>query len=286
MEKLADEDVRRETREIRKVAFASFTGTAIEFYDFYIYGTAAALVLGAIFFPEFSPAAGTLAAFATFAVAFVARPLGGVFFGHFGDRVGRKAMLIFSLLMMGVATVLIGLLPGYAAIGVAAPLLLVVLRFLQGFGLGGEWGGAVLMATEHAPQGKRGLYSSFPQMGPAVGFLLANGLFLALAATLSDEQFAAWGWRVPFAASLVLVLVGLYVRVTIAETPVFRRAIETQTRAKVPFWDMLRAYPLVLILSSGGMVLAYVLFYTITTFALAYGSANLGCPARPCSTAP
>ena len=278
MERATVEDLGQERTSMGKIAFASFVGTAIEFYDFYIYGTAAALVLGAIFFPEFSPAAGTLAAFVTFAVAFVARPLGGVFFGHFGDRVGRKAMLIFSLLVMSVATVLIGLLPGYAAIGVAAPILLVVLRFLQGFGLGGEWGGAVLMATEHAPQGKRGLYSSFPQMGPAVGFLLANGLFLVLAATLSDEQFAAWGWRVPFVASLVLVLVGLYVRTTIAETPVFRRAIETQTRAKVPFWDMLRTYPLVLLLSSGGMVLAYVLFYTITTFALAYGTANLGLP--------
>lgn len=263
---------------MRKIAFASFVGTAIEFYDFYIYGTAAALVLGSIFFPEFSTAAGTLAAFATFAVAFVARPLGGAVFGHFGDRIGRKAMLIFSLLVMGVATVLIGLLPGYAAIGVAAPILLVVLRFLQGFGLGGEWGGAVLLATEHAPEGKRGLYSSFPQMGPAVGFLLANGFFLALATTLSDEQFAAWGWRVPFVASIVLVLVGLYVRITIAETPVFMRAMETQTRAKVPFWDMLRTYPLVLLLSSGGMVLAYVLFYTITTFALAYGTTNLGLP--------
>jgi len=261
-----------------KIAFASFVGTAIEFYDFYIYGTAAALVLGSIFFPEFSPASGTLAAFATFAVAFVARPLGGAVFGHFGDRIGRKSMLIFSLLVMGVATVLIGLLPGYATIGVAAPILLVVLRFLQGFGLGGEWGGAVLMATEHAPEGKRGLYSSFPQMGPAAGFLLANGFFLALAATLSDEQFAAWGWRVPFVASLVLVLVGLYVRMTIAETPVFSRAMEIQTRAKVPFWDMLRTYPLVLLLSSGGMVLAYVLFYIITTFALAYGTTNLGLP--------
>jgi metabolite-proton symporter len=278
MERAARENLDRERTSMRKVAFASFVGTAIEFYDFYIYGTAAALVLGSIFFPEFSAAAGTLAAFATFAVAFVARPLGGVVFGHFGDRVGRKAMLIFSLLVTGVATVLIGLLPGYAAIGVSAPILLVILRFLQGFGLGGEWGGAVLMAIEHAPEGKRGLYSSFPQVGPAVGFLLANGLFLALATTLSDEQFAAWGWRVPFVASLVLVLVGLYVRVTIGETPVFRRAIETQTRAKVPFWDMLRTYPLVLLLSSGGMVLAYVLFYTITTFALAYGTTNLGLP--------
>src|ERR671932_180377 len=244
MDKAAVEDPTQESTSMGKIAFASFVGTAIEFYDFYIYGTVAALVLGSIFFPEFSTAAGTLAAFATFAVAFVARPLGGAVFGHFGDRIGRKAMLIFSLLVMGVATVLIGLLPGYAAIGVAAPILLVVLRFLQGFGLGGEWGGAVLMATEHAPQGKRGLYSSFPQMGPAVGFLLANGLFLALTSTLSSEQFVSWGWRVPFVASLVLVLVGLYVRATIAETPVFSRAMETLARARVPFWDILRAYPL------------------------------------------
>jgi MFS family permease len=159
---------------MRKVAFASFIGTAIEFYDFYIYGTAAALVFGVVFFPEFSAAAGTLAAFATFAVAFFARPLGGVLFGHYGDRLGRKKMLIFSLLMMGVATFMIGLLPGYAAIGVAAPILLVFLRFFQGLGLGGEWGGAVLLATEHATEGKRGLYSSFPQMGPAAGFLLSS----------------------------------------------------------------------------------------------------------------
>jgi metabolite-proton symporter len=278
MEKAAGEGLGDESTSIGKVAFASFVGTAIEFYDFYIYGTAAALVLGGIFFPEFSPAAGTLAAFATFAVAFVARPLGGVVFGHFGDRIGRKGMLVISLSVMGIATVLIGLLPGYAVIGVAAPILLVVLRFLQGFGLGGEWGGAVLMATEHAPEGKRGLYSSFPQMGPAAGFLLANGLFFALTATLSSEQFASWGWRVPFVASLVLVLVGLYVRVTIAETPVFNRALETHARARVPFWDVLRAYPLLLLLSSGGMIFAYVLFYTITTFALAYGTTSLGIP--------
>lgn len=176
-----------------KVAFASFIGTAIEFYDFYIYGTAAALVLGSVFFPEFSAAAGTLAAFATFAVAFFARPLGGVLFGHYGDRLGRKKMLIFSLLMMGVATFVIGLLPGYAAIGIAAPILLVLLRFFQGLGLGGEWGGAVLLATEHATEGKRGLYSSFPQMGPAAGFLLSSGLFLFLTLNLTPVQFAAWG---------------------------------------------------------------------------------------------
>ncbi len=259
-----------------KVAFASFIGTAIEFYDFYIYGTAAALVFGGVFFPEFAAATGTLASFATFAVAFFARPLGAVFFGHFGDRLGRKTMLISSLLLMGVATFLIGLLPGFATIGYAAPLLLVLLRFLQGFGLGGEWGGAVLMATEHATEGRRGLYSSFPQMGPAAGFLISSGLFLFLTLTLSDAQFAAWGWRIPFLASAVLVLIGLYVRVTVAETPVFKRAMEEGTRARVPVWDMVRTYPLVLLLASGGISLTYVIFYTVTTFSLAYGTGELG----------
>jgi metabolite-proton symporter len=267
-----------ETTSMGKVAFASFIGTAIEFYDFYIYGTAAALVLGGAFFPEFSETAGTLAAFATFAVAFFARPVGGIVFGHFGDRVGRKAMLISSLLIMGIATVLIGLLPGYAAIGIAAPILLVALRFLQGLGLGGEWGGAVLLATEHATAGRRGFYSSFPQMGPAVGFLLSSGFFLILTASLSESQFESWGWRIPFLFSVVLVVIGLYVRVTIAETPVFREAMETQTRARVPFLDMVRTYPLVLLLSSGGMTLAYVLFYTTTTFSLSYGTEQLGLP--------
>lgn len=261
-----------------KVAFASFIGTAIEFYDFYIYGTAAALVLGGVFFPEFSDAAGTLAAFATFAVAFFARPLGAVVFGHYGDRVGRKAILIFSLLVMGVSTFLIGLLPGFAAIGIAAPILLVLLRFLQGLGLGGEWGGAVLLVTEHAPQNRRGFYSSFPQMGPAVGFLLSSGLFLVLTLTLSGAQFDSWGWRVPFLLSAVLVVIGLYVRATIAETPVFKRAMESGERARVPVLEMARTYPAVLVLTSGGMILAYVLFYVVTTFSLAYGTTELGVP--------
>ncbi len=276
MERVGGEDLGRETTSMGKVAFASFIGTAIEFYDFYIYGTAAALVFNGVFFPEFAAATGTLASFATFAVAFFARPLGAVIFGHFGDRLGRKAMLIVSLLLMGVATFLIGLLPGFATIGYAAPLLLVLLRFLQGIGLGGEWGGAVLLATEHATEGRRGLYSSFPQMGPAAGFLLSSGLFLYLTLSLSDAQFAAWGWRVPFLASAVLVLIGLYVRVTIAETPVFRRAMEEGTRARVPVWDMVRTYPLVLILASGGISLTYVIFYTVTTFSLAYGTDTLG----------
>ncbi len=276
MENTASAGSREAPTSMRKVAFASFIGTAIEFYDFYIYGTAAALVLGGVFFPEFSAAAGTLAAFATFAVAFFARPLGGVLFGHYGDRLGRKKMLIFSLLMMGVATFMIGLLPGYAAIGIAAPILLVVLRFFQGLGLGGEWGGAVLLATEHATEGKRGLYSSFPQMGPAAGFLLSSGLFLFLTLNLSPEQFAAWGWRIPFLFSIVLVAIGLYVRFSISETPVFRRAMETQTRARVPFFDMVRTYPAVLLLSAGAISLTYVLFYTITTFSLSYGTTELG----------
>ena len=278
MERLAGENIGQETTSMGKIAFASFIGTAIEFYDFYIYGTAAALVLGGVFFPEATPLRGTLLAFATFAVGFAARPLGGIVFGHYGDRVGRKAMLIFSLLVMGVATFLIGLLPGYAAIGITAPVLLVILRFLQGVGLGGEWGGAVLMATEHAPTDKRGFYSSFPQVGPAVGFLLSSGLFLLLTVSLSEEQFNAWGWRIPFLLSIVLVVIGLYVRITIAETPIFKRAMETQTRAGVPFLDMVRTYPIVLALTSGGILLAYVLFYIITTFSLSYGTTLLGLP--------
>ena len=278
MERLAGENIGQETTSMGKIAFASFIGTAIEFYDFYIYGTAAALVLGGVFFPEATPLRGTLLAFATFAVGFAARPLGGIVFGHYGDRVGRKAMLIFSLLVMGVGTFLIGLLPSYAAIGITAPVLLVILRFLQGVGLGGEWGGAVLMATEHAPTDKRGFYSSFPQVGPAVGFLLSSGLFLLLTVSLSEEQFNTWGWRIPFLLSIVLVVIGLYVRVTIAETPIFKRAMETQTRARVPFLDMVRTYPIVLALTSGGILLAYVLFYIITTFSLSYGTTLLGLP--------
>lgn len=273
-----EQDSGRGATSMGRVAFASFIGTAIEFYDFYIYGTAAALAFTTVFVPEglVGGRIAQLLVFAGFAVAFVARPVGGAVFGHFGDRAGRKTMLIFSLLLMGLATFLIGCLPGYAAIGVAAPVLLAVLRFVQGFGLGGEWGGAVLLATEHATRGRRGLYSSFPQMGPAVGFLVANLLFVALVSTLSDEQFVAWGWRVPFLFSIVLVAVGLYVRVSIAETPVFRQAMETRTRARVPALDMVRTYPAVLLLASGAISLAYVLFYTITTFSLSYGTGELG----------
>ena len=261
---------------MKKIAFASFVGTAIEFYDFYIYGTAAALVFGPVFFPEFSPAAGTLASLATFGVAFLARPLGGVIFGHYGDRVGRKAMLIFSLLVMGLATFFVGLLPGYATIGVAAPLLLVTLRFLQGIGLGGEWGGAVLMAAEAAPPGKRAFYSGFAQMGPPVGFLLSSGAFLLFAYTLSEEQFASWGWRVPFLFSIVLVAIGLFVRASVAETPVFKEVMETQTEAQVPIVDVLRTYPKTVGLASLAGSVMFTFFFVITVFSLSYGVTQLG----------
>ncbi|MDT7708033.1 MAG: hypothetical protein QOG20_3640 [Pseudonocardiales bacterium] len=258
-----------------RIAVASFVGTAIEFYDFYIYGTAAALVFGKLFFPSFSPVAGTLAALATFAVGFIARPIGAILFGHFGDRVGRKQMLIVSLLMMGLSTVAIGLVPSYASIGVAAPALLALLRFVQGIGLGGEWGGAVLLATEHAPPGKRGLYSAFPQLGPAIGFALGNALFLLLGASMSPETFESWGWRIPFLASAVLLVVGFYVRMRISETPVFQAALDAQAQARVPFLELLRRQPKVLLLATLSFVLAFTMFYTITTFCLTYGTATL-----------
>jgi MFS family permease len=228
-----------------------------------------------VFFPSFSPVAGTLAAFATFAVGFVARPLGAILFGHFGDRIGRKRMLIVSLVLMGGATVAVGLIPSYESIGVLAPVLLVTARFLQGIGLGGEWGGAVLLATEYAPPGKRGLYSAFPQLGPAVGFVLGNALFLLLDATMSDETFRTVGWRIPFLASAVLLVVGYYIRMRIAETPVFEAAMKRQERSPVPFADLLVSQPIVLVLATLSFILAHTLFYTVTTFALSYGTATL-----------
>ena len=208
----SDESEARPANSAARVATASFIGTAIEFYDFYVYATAAALVIGPVFFPQTSSTAQMLSAFLTFGIAFLARPLGSALFGHFGDRVGRKSTLVASLLLMGVCTTLIGVLPGYDAIGSWAPILLCVLRFGQGLGLGGEWGGAALLATENAPKGKRAWFGMFPQLGPSIGFLAANGLFLTLAMTLDDEQFRAWGWRVPFLLSAVLVIIGLYVR--------------------------------------------------------------------------
>ncbi|MBE8473078.1 MFS transporter [Streptomyces justiciae] len=256
-----------------RLAAASLAGTAIEFYDFFVYGTAAALVLGPLFFPTFSPLAGTLAAFGTFGVGFVARPLGSVLFGHIGDRHGRRPVLVLSLLLTGGATVGVGCVPTYGSIGVAAPLLLLVLRFLQGLGLGGEWGGAVLLTAEHAPAGRRGLWSSFPQVGPALGFLLANGVMLALSATLTEAQFASWGWRVPFWAAGVLALAGLWLRSSLAESPSF---LALDDHARVPLVEVARDHWRLVLLTAGGLAIGYAIFYAVTTWSLAYGTERLG----------
>ncbi|MDH4609507.1 MFS transporter [Pseudomonas sp. BN102] len=258
------------------VATASFIGTAIEFYDFYVYATAAALVIGPVFFPQTSSTAQMLSAFLTFGIAFLARPLGSALFGHFGDRVGRKSTLVASLLLMGVSTTLIGVLPGHDSIGAWAPMLLCVLRFGQGLGLGGEWGGAALLATENAPPGKRAWYGMFPQLGPSIGFLAANGLFLSLAMLLSDEQFRDWGWRIPFLLSAVLVLVGLYVRLKLEETPVFAQAMARQERARVPLVETFGSHWKPTLLGALAMVVCYALFYISTVFSLSYGVTSLG----------
>jgi len=248
------------------VALASFIGTAIEWYDFFLYGTAAALIFGELFFPEFSSTAGTLAAFSTYAVGFAARPLGGLVFGHYGDKIGRKAMLILSLLIMGIATALIGVLPTFESIGVLAPILLVVLRFCQGIGVGGEWGGAVLMAVEHAPEGRRGFYGSWPQMGVPAGLLSGNLVFLAATAWLPES----WGWRVPFLFSLVLVGVGLFIRLRIMETPAFTQVKESGTEAPMPILDVLRTYPKNVLLAMGMRIAENGTFYVLTVFVLTY----------------
>ncbi|MFJ4657802.1 MFS transporter [Nocardia sp. NPDC088792] len=262
----------------RRIAAASFIGTAIEFYDYYIYGTAAALVLNKLFFPTLSSVAGTLASLATFAIGFIARPVGAVVFGHFGDRIGRKATLVVSLLLMGLSTACVGLLPGYSSIGVAAPILLVLLRVLQGIGLGGEWGGAALLSTEYAPQGKRGLYASAPQMGSPVGFFVATGVFWALSEWLPKSAFDSWGWRIPFLLSFVLVIVGLRIRLRVAETPAFADFMAKESAAKVPTLEVIRRYPKQLLLGAGSIVVVYVMFYTASTYCLSYTTKNLGVP--------
>ncbi|MEU5423689.1 MFS transporter [Streptomyces sp. NPDC001407] len=259
-----------------RLAAASLVGTAIEFYDFFVYGTAAALVLGPLYFPTVSPLAGTLAAFGTFGAGFVARPLGSVFFGHIGDRRGRRPVLIMSLLLTGIATVAVGLVPTYATIGVAAPALLVVLRFAQGFGVGGEWGGAVLITAEHAPAGRRALWSSLPQIGPPVGFLIANGITLTLSATLTDAQFRSWGWRVPFWFAGVLAVGGLLLRARLSETPQFRELADRGDRAEAPFAEVVRGHWRLVLLTAGGLAVAYALYYAITTWSLAYATERLG----------
>jgi len=260
----------------RQVLFASLVGTTIEFFDFYIYATAAVLVFPALFFPATDPMSATLASLATFAIAFIARPFGSALFGHFGDRVGRKTTLVAALLTMGVSTVVIGALPTYQTIGVAAPILLALCRFGQGLGLGGEWGGAVLLAVENAPPGKRAWYGMFPQLGAPVGFFFSGGVFLLLTRWLTDQQFFAWGWRIPFLASAVLVLVGLYVRLTITETPVFRQTVEKEERVKVPMLTVFRDHPRMLVVGTMLSLATFVLFYLMTVFALAWGTTALG----------
>ena len=259
-----------------KVATASFIGTAVEFYDFFLYGTAAALVFNRLFFPSYDPMVGTLLAFATFAVGFVARPLGGMVFGHFGDKLGRKSMLSATLMIMGVATFAIGLLPTYESIGVWAPILLVLMRILQGFGLGGEWGGAVLMAVEHAPAHRRGFYGSWPQMGAPAGLLLATGVY-SLFTRLPDEQFITWGWRVPFLFSAVLIGIGVFIRLSVAESPAFRAAHKAPgSGPKLPIVEVLRTYPKQILLAMGARFAENGWYYILVTFVLTYGRQRLG----------
>ncbi|MBL1097152.1 MFS transporter [Streptomyces coffeae] len=259
-----------------RLAAASLAGTAIEFYDFFAYGTAAALVLGPLFFPTFSPLAGTLAAFSTFAVGFLARPLGSLLFGPLGDRHGRRPVLVASLLLTGLATVAVGFVPTYDSIGIAAPVLLLVLRFLQGLGVGGEWGGAVLLTAEHAPARRRGLWSGFPQVGPSIGFLLANGTMLALSAGLSDAEFRSWGWRVPFWAAGVLAGAGLLLRTRLTESPRFRELAEQGERATAPLAEVVRGHWRLVLLTAGGLAVGYAVFYAVTTWSLVYGTEELG----------
>ena len=257
-----------------RVILASLIGTSIEFYDFYVYATAAVLVFPTLFFPNENAVAAQLSSFVTFALAFFARPIGSVIFGHFGDRLGRKATLVASLIVMGTATFLIGCLPTFTDWGVAAPILLGVLRFGQGIGLGGEWSGAALLATENAPAKRRGVYGTFPQLGAPIGFIVANGLFLILSSTISPDQFAAWGWRIPFLLSAVLVIVGLYVRLKLVETPVFTEAVDRGERVRIPLARVFRSSWRPLILGTLIMVATYVLFYFMTAFTLTYGIAK------------
>jgi len=262
----------------RKVIVASLIGTSLEWYDFFLYGTAAALVFNQLFFPSFEPAVGTLLAFATAAVGFVARPLGGIVFGHFGDRSGRKTVLVITLLIMGGATFLIGLLPTYATIGIWAPILLVLLRFVQGLGLGGEWGGAVLMALEHGAPDKRGLNASWPQVGVPVGNLLAAGVLALLNFVLSEEAFLSWGWRVAFLLSGALVLVGLWIRTTIAESPLFTEVEESGEKVKMPLLEVIKRHPRGLFVAMFARIGTDVAFYTFTLYILTFITTNLGLP--------
>ncbi len=259
-----------------RVLFASLIGTTIEFFDFYIYATAAVLVFPKLFFPAGDPATATLQSFATFALAFIARPIGSALFGHFGDRIGRKATLVAALLTMGISTVVIGVLPTYAQIGLVAPALLALCRLGQGLGLGGEWGGAVLLAIENAPPGKRAWYGMFPQLGAPLGFLAATGLFLFLTEKMGDAAFYAWGWRVPFLASSALVLMGLWMRLRLNETPAFARAMAQHERVKVPMFEVFSRHPRALISGTFAALATFVIFYLMTVFALSWATSRLG----------
>ncbi len=274
--KLGGESVQG-THSVKKVALAAFVGSTVEWYDFFLYGTAAALVFGDLFFPDSASGVGTLAAFATFAIGFLFRPLGAAFFGHFGDRIGRKAMLVITLLVMGTSTVLIGLLPTYSSVGVLAPVLLVVLRAIQGFSVGGEWAGGSLMTIEHAPPDRRGFYGSWPQVGPSAGSLLATGVF-ALCNLLPEDQFNSYGWRIPFLASALVVVVGMVIRLRLGESPVFDEVKETHSETSKPIVEAFRHYKKQIFLIAGMRLAINTTFYTATVFALAYGKDHLGIP--------
>ena len=264
--------------QLRRVILASFIGTTIEWYDFFLYGTAAALVFNKLFFPTLDPLSGTLSAYGTFAVGFVARPIGGIVFGHFGDRIGRKTVLVWSLLLMGVATALIGVIPTYASIGIWAPVLLVALRFVQGFGVGGEWGGAVLLAVEHSGGERRGYHGSWPQMGVPAGALLSTGLLGLLSARLSPAAFLDWGWRVPFLVSVVLIGIGLFIRLRVLESPVFIELKQDRRESRAPLLELLREHPRAILLGMGIRFAQNVLYYFYTVFVIGYGEKTLGYP--------
>jgi metabolite-proton symporter len=271
-----------DTNIVRVVA-ASMAGTTVEWYDFFLYGVAATLVFPAVFFPSADPTTGVLSSLATFAIGFIARPIGGLVFGHYGDRIGRKKLLVLSLLLMGVSTFAIGLLPGYATIGVAAPILLVVLRLVQGFALGGEWGGAVLIVSEHGDPARRGYWASWPQAGVPVGQLLANALLFTLSAVQSDEAFTSWGWRIPFLLSAVLVLIGLYVRLAVEESPVFRQAQEQAAqraaagvKESMPILEVFRRYPREVVTAMGARFVENVSYYIFTIVIITYATGRLG----------
>jgi len=266
-----------EHKQIVKVALASLIGTSIEWYDYFLYGTAAALVFNKLFFPSYDPIVGTLLAFATFSLGFIARPVGGIVFGHYGDRIGRKKMLYLTLMIMGLATACIGLLPTYGQIGIWAPILLVTMRLCQGFGLGGEWGGAVLMAVEHAPANRRGFYGSWPQLGAFVGLLLSTIVFRAVS-KMAEADFLSWGWRVPFLASFLLVIVGIWIRMTIAESPVFLALKDAPKATKMPIVEALTKHPKNIIIAMGVRFAENGLFYVFTVFSLTYISTYLKVP--------